>query len=240
MGTCNNQGTKIKKENTNAEMITGLKQNLIEDELFKEMAEWDGERFKGVGIKRMKGYICNFPINELNKLRDQFWVSKAKQSVIWKTIKQACAMDDVRAENIIKAIGLKPLNGCINELLDNSGKIYRVPNFCINDPYFEKIININNTENVPKMIIIKLYNLYSNNYLSLEVNNTMTGQELKDLYCKSVKLNNNYYITRLIFGGAEIKDDHKLIDHKIQNDYIVQIMMSDKSISLDDPLNNIL
>jgi hypothetical protein len=27
----------------------------------------------GEGIKRMKGYICNLPIDELKKLRDEFW-----------------------------------------------------------------------------------------------------------------------------------------------------------------------
>ena len=35
---------------------------------------------------------------------------------------------------------LKALKGCINLIQDNEGIIYRVPNFCINQPYFEKEI----------------------------------------------------------------------------------------------------
>jgi len=27
----------------------------------------------GEGIKRMKGYKCKLPLDELNKLREQFW-----------------------------------------------------------------------------------------------------------------------------------------------------------------------
>jgi hypothetical protein len=41
--------------------------------VFPEMPEWDGDRFKGIGIKRMRGYKCDIPINELNSLREAFW-----------------------------------------------------------------------------------------------------------------------------------------------------------------------
>lgn len=32
-----------------------------------------GDRFKGEGIKKMKGYKCDMKIDELNKLREEFW-----------------------------------------------------------------------------------------------------------------------------------------------------------------------
>jgi hypothetical protein len=44
-----------------------------EIEEFIEMPEWEGDRYKGVGIKRMKGYKCDIPINELNHVREEFW-----------------------------------------------------------------------------------------------------------------------------------------------------------------------
>jgi hypothetical protein len=51
-----------------------------EDIIFPDMPEWEGkisitlgEKYKGVGIKQMKGYKCDIPINELNKLREAFW-----------------------------------------------------------------------------------------------------------------------------------------------------------------------
>ena len=33
---------------------------------FPDMEEWDGERYKGIGIKRMKGYKCSLQIDKMN------------------------------------------------------------------------------------------------------------------------------------------------------------------------------
>jgi hypothetical protein len=40
---------------------------------FVDYPTWDGERYKGEGIKRMKGYICELKNDELVRLRDDFW-----------------------------------------------------------------------------------------------------------------------------------------------------------------------
>ena len=39
---------------------------------FPDMEEFDGNLYKGVGIKRMKGYKCNLPINKLNEWCEKF------------------------------------------------------------------------------------------------------------------------------------------------------------------------
>ena len=36
------------------------------------MEEWEGERYKGIGIKKMKGYKCILPIDKLNLKREEF------------------------------------------------------------------------------------------------------------------------------------------------------------------------
>lgn len=53
-----------------------------------------GEKYRGEGIKRMKGYKCVLPIDELNKLREEFWTIKTQHKNTWKYLKQACLMDD--------------------------------------------------------------------------------------------------------------------------------------------------
>jgi hypothetical protein len=63
MGSCTIK-QKIKK-------IPTMENPAVEE--FFEMPEWEGERYRGVGIKRMKGYKCDIPINELNRLREDFW-----------------------------------------------------------------------------------------------------------------------------------------------------------------------
>ena len=40
------------------------------------MEEFDGNLYKGVGIKRMKGYKCNLPINKSNEWREKFWMTR--------------------------------------------------------------------------------------------------------------------------------------------------------------------
>jgi hypothetical protein len=199
----------------------------LESVIFQDMPEWEGERFKGEGIKKMKGYKCDIPINELNKIREEFWICKQKSGIIWKTIRQACIMDDIRAESIIKSIGLKPLAGCINELRDKNGKIFRIPNFCINDPYFEKIIPIDDEkiQKIPEQIFVNLYNLYLNKYFKVEIYDTFTGKDIKQLYCKLENLDFEEYKIRLFFGGAEVADSHELYKHNVKNDYTIQILV---------------
>jgi hypothetical protein len=44
-----------------------------ESEQFKDMDEWEGEKYKGEGIKKMRAYKCDLNINDLSKLREEFW-----------------------------------------------------------------------------------------------------------------------------------------------------------------------
>jgi hypothetical protein len=102
MGSCSSHEDKVISSRTMQEtekLITKLKEQI--DEKFKDMPEAEGnisfnkgEKYRGEGIKRMKGYKCTLPIDELNKLREEFWNSKGQQKVIWKYLKQACLMDD--------------------------------------------------------------------------------------------------------------------------------------------------
>jgi len=230
MGICSNN--KIKKENP-----TGQVEIKIENENYpyiKDMPECDGEKFKGVGIKKMKGYKCDLPINELNKLREEFWNYKIKKGPsIWISIKQACIMDDVRASNKLKSLGLNTLNGCINHIVDSRNNHYQIPNFCINDPYFEKVISLDDSitddKRISKLIKFCLFDLYKNIKINLEMLETATGKEIKDIYCKMNNIDIESNFMRLIFGGAEILDNHKLYKHQIKNGFTVQLLVAPKS-----------
>lgn len=115
---------------------------------FLDMPEWEGDRYRGEGIKRMKGYKCDLQIDKLICLRNEFWNWKMKDKLIWKHLRQACLMDDgkiisknsniVRALHIITQLGLRTANGSLNHLIDEKNCHYYIPNFCINDPFFEK------------------------------------------------------------------------------------------------------
>ncbi len=197
---------------------------------FKDMPEWEGERYRGEGIKRMKGYKCDLNIDELYLLREEFWQSKINTRLIWKHIKGACLMDDgiyilnlVRSLHVIKQLDLKPIDNCINHLVDFKGLHYHIPNFCVNDPFFEKEIKAD-AEKLDHIVRIYLFDLYENKKFIFSVSLSITGKELKQVYFSEISLDESRYKSRLLFGGCEIQDEHKLFQHSIMEDYQIQII----------------
>jgi hypothetical protein len=193
---------------------------------FPDMPEWDGDRYTGIGIKKMKGYKCDLPIDKLNKKRDEFWDQKNSRDndnyKIWRIINQACVYDELRANMLLEEYGLTTESGCINHIIDSNGNHYHIPNYCINDPFFERQYKIKkNVEE--KQVKIKLFEPTGNINEEKTVSNTMTGKELKELFRKEKDIGDNFNL-RLFFGGMEIKDEHFLYQHHLKNGFKIQIM----------------
>ena len=205
------------------------------DSLFEDMPEWEGERYRGQGIKKMKGYKCDIPIDELNKIREQFWRIKISKNSIWKQIKQAVYMDVERGANYLETIKLKTVRGCINELQDKKDKLFRIPNYCINDPYFEKLFEDEADVSNPregKIINIKLFDFYNvdKNTYEIEVDDNLTGRDLKLIFCRRVNIDEgNIENIRLFFGGGEILDNHNIYKHNIKDEFTVLVMVREKA-----------
>jgi len=198
---------------------------------FPDMEEWEGDKYKGIGIKRMKGYKCNLPIDKLNKKREEFWNTRGLHGnpnyKIWRVINQACVYDEYRANVLLEEYELTTYEGCINHIIDKKNVHYIVPNYCINDPYFEKEFKIK--EDIEKKTLkINLYEVATNNNLEVEVNNLMSGEDLKKLFCEKNKISFDEYNIRMFFAGNEIQNNHFLYQYKIHNGYKVQVMKSSK------------
>ena len=87
----------------------------------------------------MKAYKTNLQIDKLTQLRDEFFTNRIKkQGIIWKQIRYACIYDAEKCQNLIIALHMTPIDGCMNQLIDSKGTRYIIPNFCINDPLIEK------------------------------------------------------------------------------------------------------
>lgn len=107
---------------------------------YKNFPEVKENVFSGEGVKKMKAYKSTLKIDELNALRDEFFGSRMQtQGPIWKQIRHASLLDSERAQQMINGLNLTPMNGCMNLLVDPNGYFFAVPNFCINDPYLEKL-----------------------------------------------------------------------------------------------------
>ena len=175
----------------------------------------------------MNAYKCNLIIDELNKKRDDFWNSKNKQKNKWKILHQACIYDHINAEEFLYKNGFNTVDGCINMCIDKEGNIFRIPNYCINDPYYELEL-LPAKEGEVKNIDIKLVDS-TQKKLKLNVSDNITGQELIDMYVKykNIDLNNNN--VKLFFGGGIIKNGETLFQHNVKNGYSLQVCVLPKS-----------
>jgi len=233
MGSCqtsevievpSNKTYKSRKKNYSEDAIDSIIDQQKNE--FPDMPEWEGDRYTGIGIKKMKGYKCELPIDKLNKKRDEFWDLKNSRDndnyKIWRVINQACVYDELRANMLLEEYGLTTESGCINHIIDQDGNHYHIPNYCINDPFFERQYKVKkNIEE--KKVKVKLFEPTGNINEEHTVSNTMTGKELKEFFKKEHNIGDNFNL-RLFFGGMEIKDDHFLYQHHLKNGYKIQVM----------------
>lgn len=105
------------------------------------------------------------------------------------------------------------------------GTHYFVPNYCINDPYFEK--KLEKKDNFEEQTLkIVLFEISKNISVDLKVSNFITGAELKEKFREKAKIQEGKFKFRIFFSGSEIKDEHNLCQHKIQDGFKIQIIQS--------------
>ena len=208
-------------------------QNIIEKQKneFPDMPEWEGERYKGIGIKRMKGYKCTLQIDKLNQKREEFWNLRnahgAPNYKTWRIINQACVYDEYRANVLMEEYNLRTFDGCINHIVDKYGTHYFVPNYCVNDPYYEKEFKIE--ENIEKVDLkLNLYEVATNKTTIIETNNLVNGAELKKIFCEKNNISMDEYNIRMFFAGNEIANEHFIYQYHIKNDFKIQVLKSAK------------
>ena len=213
-----------------------LSKNTINDyytneinETFYDMEEIEGDIYVGNGIKRMKAYKCDLTIDELNKRKEKFWntVTDCNNNKNWKNwniIRRAITYDEVRGSILLNEYDIKCKNGCIDHLIDKEGNEYKVPNYCINEPYFERELGKEDIKDDINNIIF--YGNYKGNIFNFEfkVSNKLTGKELKNIIKNNRELDINTNI-RLFEKGFEIKDEDYLYQHKLNNNSNVLLVI---------------
>ena len=76
MEECRNEDSDEVNQDYGSERKRSNKKDSGQDPNFPDIEEFDGNLYKGVGIKRMKGYKCNLPKNKLNEQREKFWMTR--------------------------------------------------------------------------------------------------------------------------------------------------------------------
>ena len=200
------------------------------NETFYDMEEIEGDIYVGNGIKRMKAYKCDLTIDELNKRKEKFWntvtdCNNNKNWKNWNVIRRAITYDEVRGSILLNEYDIKCKNGCIDHLIDKEGNEYKVPNYCINEPYFERELGKEDIKDDINNIIF--YGNYKGNIFNFDfkVSNKLTGKELKNIIKNKRELDINTNI-RLFEKGFEIKDEDYLYQHKLNNNSNVLLVIN--------------
>ena len=210
--------------NNNQNSNKRKKEEINTNEVFEDIEEISEDIYTGIGIKKMKAYKCDLPIDELNKKREHFWEIKTnhknKNWPIWNTIKRAVLYDEYRAELLLEEYKIKTVNGCINHLIDEKGNYYKIPNYCINDPYFGKLNeDINNISE--EKVKVKIYGFKK---FEMEINNKLKGNELKN-EIKNKELFGDNKTIRLFYRGKEILDEDYIFNHDLNESIPIMLLV---------------
>ena len=115
--------------------------------------------------------------------------------------------------------------------LSNPEFIFRVPNFCICDPVFERDYEgMKNKYNKieERKFVIFLYYLTKNKNIKIETTNKTSFKEIKVIFSKTVNINFDEYKIRLFFKGLELFDDNLLCYNNVDNLSKIHVMVNPK------------
>jgi Ubiquitin family len=116
------------------------------------------------------------------------------------------------------------VNGSISELMDSRNRKFKIPNYCINNPHYEmKIINVDQSHKNKNLNII-LHDVYENKKTNLNFDDNVKISDIKNKYFEVNSIDRIKFKLRLLFGGAELKDDNLLYQYNFQDGYIIQIL----------------
>ena len=203
--------------------INGKESLEMKNDDFPDMPLWNNGKNVGYGIKEMPAYKCDLKINQLEKKRDQFWKSRKTNLQQWNIIHQAVVYPHIKSEEYLASYGFKTLDGCINMCVDPEGNVFRVPNYCINDPYFELELLPKNGGNSSKLLNIILTDATRKKNLNLNISENTTGKELLDLYAKKFNINMKNFVVKLLYGGGIIRNNETLYQHKVKSGQMIQV-----------------
>jgi hypothetical protein len=185
----------------------------------------------GEGIKQIPAYKCSIPYDKLNKLREDFWNSKRNNRRIWRAIRECCESDAGTAAILLEAAEMACAHNDLREviILENPDYIFRVPNFCVCDPVFERDYNEikeKNKDIEEKKITVILYYLAKNKNVKLHATNKTKISVIKKAFAKNLDIDLNTHKIRLLFRGQELLDDNLLCYNNVENMSKIQVMVN--------------
>lgn len=217
-------------QSQNKKIENKKKEILIEDDKYKDLEEYEND-FSGEGIKRMKAYKWSSPYDLLYQLRFDFWNSHKENKKIWSILKQACDTDHLSALGILTSVDIQVLDGCISQTVDNEGNVYKIPNFCINDPLYKKELKKIEESGVGVNILINIVDIFNpSKSTTVKIQSNISCGELKRCFAQAKNISLEKYKIRALYNGSEVLDEHLLSQHSIGNNSKVQFVIQEKEL----------
>ena len=188
--------------------------------------------YTGKGLKKMKGYISHKTLEELKKIREDFWSSRIEgDREIWDILKNICndtTLNEGDIKGILKASGIIPYRNCINIVYDSKGFLYEIPNYCINYPLKYEIEEIEYNKEKPNEENINIIIRYYISQIKFCISNWKKILELKNEIVKLEGYENiNVDRIRLFFGGKELCNDKEIWFYNINDKSICQMLIKE-------------
>jgi hypothetical protein len=112
-------------------------------------------------------------------------------------------------------------------ILTNPEIVFKVPNYCICDPVFERDyekIKEENKDIAEEKIVVLLYYLAQNKTIKIHATNKSKVIKLKEAFAKKMDFDLNKYKIRMLFRGQELLDENRLCYNKVENMSKIQVM----------------
>jgi len=186
----------------------------------------------GEGIKQIPAYVCKIPYDQLNEMKEKFWKSRKHNKRIWKAIRECCESDADTAVMLLEAAELACAKSDLREVIEvtNPDYIFKVPNFCVCDPVFERDydkIKAKNKNIESVKIKIILYYLALNKNVKMEVTNKTHVKKVKESFAKKMNIDLQTHKIRLLFRGQELLDENPLYVNNVQDQSKIQVMVNE-------------
>ena len=114
-------------------------------------------------------------------------------------------------------------------ILTNPEIVFKVPNYCICDPVFERDyekIKEENKDIAEEKIVVLLYYLAQNKTIKIHATNKSKVIKLKEAFAKKMDFDLNKYKIRMLFRGQELLDENRLCYNKVENMSKIQVMVN--------------
>ena len=232
----NNQNNNTGNNDTNLPYQDILTNN--EFKKFQDMPETTKDRYIGEGIMKIHNYKCPLPIDKLESLREQFWLTRNQADKNWKILKSCMGLDETEVNQILSQNDMV----CVQNTIQNTynklqpSYIYHLPNFVISDPIYER--EYANYEEIydsieDNIINVKLSYITQGRTYDVKIRNKDTGFDIIHKFIKLSKIDNRLYVIRVFYGGQEIEETHCVYYHQIKNGDTLQIITTERGETAD-------